>query len=311
MGKDNFRFEYDPVQALKNCPKLLGMELTQRGNKLEGGYYLNGDKHQWRRDKLKIFISQGTVWLSEEGGPSMSLQTWLINYGGAADYKEAIRMINGQSQSMTWNREVRQKMVESVKYVPWEAVRGAANYDLNKCSLFRWMCTMFPEERVREVWKRYNVTTDSHGNVVYWMVDENGRVLKDKRLLYLENGHRDKSFIPGSQYRNADGYTGRCYFGANLPDDGKTTFILESEKSCLLAALYYGDRRFLATGGKSKLTEVGDKILLIPDMDAIEEWGKKGEILPWWEKWGIPTEQIPKTADIGDMIEWKVLHNQK
>lgn len=309
MGKERFRFEYDPVAALKNCPKLLGMELTQRGQKLEGGYYLNGDKHQWRRDKLKIFISQGTVWLSEEGGPSMSLQTWLINYGGAADYKEAIKMINGQSQTIKYDREFRQKAEEVVKYVPWEAIRGAANYDLNKCSLFRWMCTLFPEEKVREVWKEYNVTTDSHGNVVYWYVNQQNKVLFDKRIFYKEDGHRDKTFFPGRQYRVRDGYSEHCFFGACLPDDGKRAFICESEKTALLGRLFYG-RRFLATGGKSNIREVDANVLLLPDMDARIAWEEKGEVWPWWEKWGLPIEQIPDHADIGDMIVWKQLNTK-
>lgn len=310
MSKEHFRFEYDPVVALKNCPKLLGMELTQHGRKLEGGYYLNGDRHQWRKDKLKIFISQGTVWLSEEGGPSMSLQTWLVNYGGAADYKEAISMINGQKQSITYDREVRQKAEVAVKYVPWEAVRGAANYDLRKCSLFNWMCTLFPEEKVREVWKKYNVTTDSHSNCVYWVVDKDNHVLFDKRILYKEDGHRDRTFFPGRQYRVADGYSGRCYFGEHVVDPAKKVYVVESEKSVLLIDLTYG-RQAVATGGKNNLRDLKPNMVLLPDYDsARDEWEAKAkeagvEVWPWWEKWGLPIEQIPDHSDIGDMIVWK------
>lgn len=310
MGKDGFRFEYDAYQAMANAPKLLGMELVRRGKQLEGQYYLNGDRHAYRRDKLKVYVSGGSVWVSEEGGESVSLVNWLMKYGGAADVNEAIRMIKGQSQAITWNHEVRERAVQEVKYVPWEAVRGAAEYDLNKCSLFRWMCTMFPEEKVREVWKEYNVTTDSHGNCVFWYQDRAGHYLFDKRILYKEDGHRDRTFFPGRQYRVADGYSGRCYFGANLPDDGKKFFILESEKSCLLARLYY-KRRFLATGGKNNLREIEPGIILCPDMDARMVWEEKGEVWPWWEKWGIPVEQIPEHADLGDMIEWKMSRNKK
>lgn len=310
MGKDNFRFEYDAYQAMKNAPKLLGMELVQRGKQLEGPYYLNGDRHPYRKDKLKIYIQNGTVWVSEEGGECVSLTTWLLNYGGAADFKEAMKMINGQSQALSWNHEVRQKAVAELRYVPWEAVNGAAAYDLNKCSLFRWMCTLFPEDKVREAWREYNVTTDSHGNVVYWYVNQQNKVLFDKRIFYKEDGHRDRNFFPGRQYRVRDGYSDRCYFGAHLPDDGKKAFILESEKSCLLARLYYG-RRFLATGGKGNLREIDKNVLLLPDMDSREEWSSKGEVWPWWEKFGVPIEQIPDHADIGDLIAIKQLNNKK
>ena len=64
MGKDSFRFEYDAYAAFRNCPKILGMELTQRGKQLEGGYYLTGEPHPYRKDKLKVYIQNGTVWVS-------------------------------------------------------------------------------------------------------------------------------------------------------------------------------------------------------------------------------------------------------
>lgn len=303
MGKgDLYRGQYDPVVALRNTPKLLGMELVQHGQGLQGGYYLNGDKHAYRRDKLKVFVSRGSVWISEEGGRCLSLPQWLIEFGGAADFKEALGMINGESQAICWNREVRRKADPKVQYVDPAALEGARQYDLAKCPLFRWMCTLFPEEKVREAWARYNVTTDSHGNAVFWYVDQNGKILFDKRILYKDDGHRDKSFFPGRQFRVGDGYSGRCYFGACIPDDGRKAFICESEKSAILASLYYGGRRFLATGGKGNLRGVEPNMMLVPDMDARMEWEEKGEVWPWWEKWGVPLDRIPDHADIGDMI---------
>ena len=260
MGKeDRFRGQYDPVAALRNAPKLLGMELEKHGSGLQGGYYLNGDRHAFRKDKLKVFIGKGSVWVSEEGDRCISLQQWLVEFGGAADYREALKMINGESQAIVWNREVREKAVPKMRYVDPAALQGARQYDLEKCSLFRWMCTLFPEEKVREAWDRYNVTTDSHGNAVFWYVDQDGRVLYDKRILYKEDGHRDKSFFPGRQYRVADGYSGRCFFGANVAEDGRKSFIVESEKTALLGYLYYG-RRFLATGGKGNLRDIEDRV---------------------------------------------------
>ena len=306
MGKeDRFRGQYDPVVAMRNAPKLLGMELTKHGTSLQGGYYLNGERHAYRKDKLKVFIGKGSVWVSEEGDRCISLQQWLVEFGGAADYKDALRMINGESQAIVWNRGFRRQSEAKVQFVDPSALEGAKQYDLHKCSLFRWMCTMFPEEKVREAWNAYNVTTDSHGNAVFWYVDQNGNVLYDKRILYKEDGHRDKSFFPGRQYRVGEGYSGKCYFGACLVGDGRKSFVVESEKSALLGYLFYNGRRFLATGGKGNLRTVEPDMLLMPDMDARIEWEEKGDVYPWWEKWGIPMDQVPDHADIGDMIVWK------
>lgn len=310
MSKDKYRFAYDPMATMQNVPALLGMELTPHGRELQGGYYLNGDRHPYRRDKLKVFIGRGSIWISEEGGRCVSLPQWLIEFGGASDFKDALRIIKGQPQSITWNRDLRERVMPKVQYVSGDILEAAKRYDLRKCPLFRWMCTLFPEDRVRDAWEKYNVTTDSHGNTVYWYVDQKGKILYDKRIAYKEDGHRNKEFFPGRQYRVADGYSGKCYFGASLPDDGKKAFIVESEKSAILGYLFYG-RRFLATGGKANLREVDRRMLLLPDMDARKEWEEKGEVWPWWEKWGIPLEGIPDHADIGDMIAAKLCASGK
>lgn len=307
MGK--FDFAYDPVAAMGNCGKLLGMELRQNGKGLQGGYYINGEPHPFRRDKLKVFISRGSVWVSEEGGRCISLPSWLIEFGGAADYKDALKMINGQEQAIHWNGEMRERMSQRVQYIGKDVLEAAKRYDLRKCSLFVWMCCLFPEERVMDAWEKYNVTTDAHGNAVFWYVDQNGRILYDKRILYKADGHRDKSFFPGRKYRVADGYCGRCYFGACLECDGRKSFIVESEKSAILGYLYYG-RRFMATGGKGNLRTIEPGMILCPDMDARMEWDERGELWRWWEKWPSG-ETVPDHADIGDMVERRILNNSK
>lgn len=291
---------YRVHKVFDQIPSILGMDLVLRGQKWEGPYYLNGDRHAYRRDKLKVAKWKGDIWLFEEGGSCMSLTTWLVNNGRASDYWDAIRLLEGERQPFVYDAKTRQKTPE-LRYISPDVLAGARGYDLNKCNLFRWMCRMFPEERVRAVWERYNVTTDSHGNCVYWYTDQNGHILFDKRILYKEDGHRDKGFFPGRQYRVADGYTGKCYFGANtVPESGKI-YVCESEKTAILVNLMYG-RTALATGGKNNLRDVDKRMLLLPDMDAIEEWSAHGEVWPWWEKWGKPIDEIPDHADIGDMI---------
>lgn len=300
---------YRVARAFERIPEITGLTLTRHGNKWQGGYYLDGTRHAYRRDKLKAVQWKNDIFLFEEGGRGMSLVNWLQQYGGASDYWHAISIIEGESRGFSWDKGYRKKEDE-VKYVSKDVLRGAKAYDLRKCNLFNWMCKMFPEESVREVWDKYNVSTDSKGNTVFWYVNQDGKILFDKRILYGDDGHRRKDFFPGRQYRVGDGYTERCYFGACLADDGRKAFIVESEKSALLAALYYKGRRFLATGGKGNLREIESDMMLVPDMDARMEWEEKGEVWPWWEKWGIPIEQIGGHADIGDMIEWKMLHNK-
>lgn len=311
MGKsDSYRFAYDPVAALRNAPKLMGMELRECGqNKLCGGYYINGDAHPWRRDKLKVFIGRGCVWVAEEGGQVLSLPNWLIQYGGCADFKDALKVIKGESQSMDWN-EHRVRFKESeVKYISKDVLDAAKRYDLGRCPLFRWFCGMFPEERVREAFDRYNVTTDGRGLAVFWVVDQFGRILHDKRIRYMEDGHRDKGFGGTREYRTADGYTGRAFFGSHLiPACGDSDILVtESEKSAIALYLVTG-RTVVATAGKNNLREKNARFLCYPDLDAVDEWTATGNRIAEWWNLADGIIQLGPTDDVCDFIE-KAINN--
>jgi hypothetical protein len=297
---------YDVRRVFEDIPALMGLDLVRRGDHWEGGYYLTGDTHPFRRDKMKVTKWGNDIWVHEEGGESVPIRRWLVEYGGCGDAVDALRRLRGHQVAVRYERPA--PRAEEVRHVSPDAVSGAAAYDLGGCALFRWMCGLFPEDRVREVWGEYCVTTDGHGNCVYWYRDAEGSFLYDKRICYGADGHRDRSFFPGRVYRVGDGYTGRCYFGDHLPADGRGTYIVESEKSALLCRLYYG-RRFVATGGKGNLRAVPEGAVLLPDVDAVEEWGAKGRVWPWWERWGV--SGVPPHADIGDMVVWKILHNRK
>lgn len=268
-----------------------------------GGYYLTGEQHSYRRDKMKVAIYNGDIWVHEEGGVSQSLATWLVNNGRAADYREAYRILDCKGKPLDVQRFFEKRKVVA-SYVPRSVVDAMGQFDLRKCPLFRWMCTLFPEDRVREVWKMYNVTTDTKGNAVYWYVDAEGRVCYDKRCRYGEDGHRDKSFGGTREYRTADGFTARPYFGAHLVKEGEEVRLCEAEKSALLYTLATS-KVMLATGGKGNLKDVANA-KLYPDYDAREEWERKGSVVEWWQGWS----ECGATSDIGDLIEWKVKNGE-
>lgn len=300
MGKDSFRFMYDPVAALRKAPELMGMELRECGvNKLCGGYYITGEKHAFRREKLKIYIWKGQVFVSEEGGQTMSLPNWLIQYGGCADFKEALAVIKGQPQAIEWNREYREKVVQKTLHVSPDVLIGAKAYDLNLSPLFRHMCKLFGEQKVREVWDKYCVTATSKHGTCFWYLNQDGQICHDKIVWYGEDGHRVKTLPMSRQYRLYDGYNEKPMFGSHLK--GEIKGILESEKSCLYAACFHGGV-WLATGGKNALKDAGN-IPLYPDRDAEEEWSKLGECVDWYSDW----PECGEHSDLGDKIEWQLL----
>ena len=294
------RHIYNVLRAFEQVPSIMGLDLTRKRNDMWwGGYYLTGEQHSYRRDKMKVAIYNGDIWVHEEGGVSQSLATWLVNNGRAADYREAYRILDCKGKPLDVQRFFEKRKVVA-SYVPRSVVDAMGQFDLRKCPLFRWMCTLFPEDRVREVWNMYNVTTDSQQNAVFWYSDSEGRIAFDKRIAYKEDGHRDKNHFPPREYRTADGFTARPYFGAHLVKDGEEVNIVESEKTALACACYLGGT-WLACGGKNNLKDVANA-KLYPDYDAYEEWSAKGTCVPWFEGW----HECGATSDIGDLIEWKV-----
>lgn len=298
------RHIYNVLRAFEQVPSIMGLDLTRKRNDMWwGGYYLTGEQHSYRMDKMKVAIYNGDIWVHEEGGVSQSLATWLVNNGRATDYREAYRILDCKGKPLDVQRFFEKRKVVA-SYVPRSVVDAMGQFDLRKCPLFRWMCTLFPEDRVREVWKMYNVTTDSKGLAVFWYADSQGRIAYDKRVAYKEDGHRDKSFGGTREYRTADGFTARPYFGAHLVKEGEEVRICEAEKSALLGALALGGT-WLACGGKNNLKDVANS-KLYPDKDAYDEWSHKGECVPWFEGW----HECGATSDIGDLIEWQIRHNQ-
>lgn len=298
------RHIYNVLRAFEQVPSIMGLDLTRKRNDMWwGGYYLTGEQHSYRRDKMKVAIYNGDIWVHEEGGVSQSLATWLVNNGRAADYREAYRILDCKGKPLDVQRFFEKRKVVA-SYVPKSVVDAMGKFDLRKCPLFRWMCTLFPEDRVREVWKIYNVTTDSQQNAVFWYADSEGRIAFDKRIAYKEDGHRDKNHFPPREYRTADGFTSRPYFGAHLVKEGEEVNIVESEKTALACACYLGGT-WLACGGKNNLKDIANA-KLYPDYDAREEWSHKGSVVEWWQDWN----ECGETSDIGDLIEWKVKNNQ-
>lgn len=297
--KKEYINDIDWIRVFQRVPEITGLDLTLRGKAWEGRYYINTEPHPYKADKLKIKLYNGCVWLHEQGGASMSIVTWLTLYGGAADYKHAYQIIRGKDKPLIQKPEFVAKK-EQVNHVSPDVIQGAKAYDLNKCPLFRWMCTIFPENHVREVWDRYNVTTDNYGNAVFWYTDADGKICYDKIIKYLESGKRDKTYGGSRKFKTADGYTARPYFGAHLVEKGLPVNIVESEKSCLICCLYYGGV-WLATGGKSNLKDVSEECILWPDMDAIAEWQSKGNIKEWWLN-----QDVGEHDDIADLIVRKL-----
>lgn len=301
------RYSYDIHSVWQRVPELMGLsEMKLSGTQWEGPYYIDGGVHRWRADKLKVYRKGRVIRVSEEGGDDLSLVAWMCAYGGYADELSALKVLR-QECPISWGGGVSvARSVPEMRFVPEEDVRASRLFPLEKCPLFVWMTGLFGESSVRSVWDEYGVASDGRGEAVFWYRDAEGKCLHDKRIRYCSDGHRDKTSGASRRYRVRDGYSGRCLFGAHLYHPGTRVYVVESEKTALLFRLRYG-RLCLATGGKGGIRcveAIKDSVMLLPDMDARDEWARYGEVRPWWEK--VPVEG--EKWDIGDSIVLEMLN---
>lgn len=294
--------------VMQHVPEIMGMELTWHKDSWEGRYYINGERHAYKRDKLKIKKwvdrdGQLGIWVHEQGGESMSLQTWLVNYGGCADYRSAFSVMRFNSVPDCNRPSPKLRQVAAGNYVMEVEWARYSIYELDRCYLYTWMCRLFGEERVAAVWKRYRVTTNDIGDVIFWYIDTDGRICHDKIVRYRFNGKRDHNFGGSRVFTTARGYTNRTLFGAHLitaEESGVKIWLCESEKTALLCSCVWPERIFVATGGKNNLRDVDERFILLPDIDAASEWHEKagsGSVFEWWKG-----HEVGEKDDIGDLI---------
>ena len=148
--------------------------------------------------------------------------------------------------------------------------------------------------RLQQTLWMYCVGGWKDGRVVFWQIDHNGIPRAAKLMRYLSDGHRKKDEHPGWIY-NQDGCRQQLdpehheiikpLFGSHLLNSHPNAVvnIVESEKTAIIMANYYGDpdtQLWLACGGLKHLQldslqpliDQGRTIWLWPDKDGREAW---------------------------------------
>lgn len=166
--------------------------------------------------------------------------------------------------------------------------------DHSKNNLFRYLEHALPKGLVTKALADYRVgtylgkRTEMHGAAFFWLIGADGGIRTGHAIYYKENGKRIKESDDAA--RSCDNLwahhavTGKSssaleinepFFGEHLlplhPE--KVVAIVESEKTALIASMFYPGMIWLATGGKDKLTRRkmravrGRHVVLYPDLD--------------------------------------------
>ncbi len=161
-----------------------------------------------------------------------------------------------------------------------------------------WLCGLpWDDEqlaRLQQTLWMYCVGGWKDGRVVFWQIDHTGVPRSAKLMKYMPDGHRDKTQHPGWIY-NQDGCRQQLdpdhhtilkpLFGSHLLNRYPKAVIniVESEKTAIIMANYYGDfdsQIWLACGGLQwlqldkfqPLIDQGRTIWLWPDKDGRNDW---------------------------------------
>jgi len=317
-------------RVFESLETIMGFPLTRKGSRYFAPRYLSGEISP-RRDKMAAFLTrdiQPVIMIVECGGDCIPLYQWMIKYGGCADYAEAHRKLLNLDRSNIIIPEERFRPEIPTKYVYQSVVRDTEMYRKQHGDNFsRWLSGLVGTERAAATLDMYRVgsvktrvpkMTDGVVGfldtevTIFWYINAEGLVAYDKRVLYNPDGHRNHDYTGRRHYKIDDGFNSRTLYGCNTLEHREyeeRIFIVEAEKSAVLARAYYGAGRgiWLACGGMTNLRheDLRGGEVLIADFDAWPLWSKKFtecSVPRWWET----TEgYIPGAKhDIADMIEY-------
>lgn len=297
-----------------SLPEIMGLDLRMHGHKWYGKYRIDGSPHT-RWDKLVIQIGKkdGQPIVLEQGGESCTLWSWLSKYANMKNSEIFSRLTGAERKPLVFDDD---EYVGPVRYVePWQYIDQGGMVDSWHCPLFLYLSSIYGNDRVSHAFKKYNVSTGMkrRDNGVlgtrFWFIDRKGRICHDKTMFYGKDGHRLKDCPPMRMYKKKWGFSDDCFFGEDSLLQGRPVFVVESEKTAIIASLEYPGYNWVASAGKNCLSHLnrldGFDVYLVPDVDAVEEWSKFGKIWDWWRRCGM---KVGAKWDIGDFLLAKRLN---
>ena len=210
-------------------------------------------------------------------------------------------------------------------FIPAEYV--TYSLDLHLRSQFQaHLCRIINDvHRIVDAAKMYALGVTKDDGVIYWLIDEQGRVRSGKIMHYLYNGHRDKDkdgdMTNWTHWKMkqdgrlpADWQLTQCLFGAHLlprfPD--KTVALVESEKSAVIASIVLPQYLWVSCGGKMNLEAgqkhlalKGRKVVMFPDTDL------NGETYAFWSQKAAGWREKGFDVQVSDLLEKTATAAQK
>ena len=182
-----------------------------------------------------------------------------------------------------------------------------------------------PEQAERAA-ELYHLGAMRDGSVIYWQIDEQGRLRDGKIMLYGPDCHRLKDhgalwmgWLMRYKLRGADGKfllpqeweAVHCLFGQHLLSE-ELVCVVEAEKTAVILSQLQPDKLWLAAGGESQLNVdklaalKGHRVILYPDTDPD---GKT--YAAWLSIANEARRQLAINVSVSDLLETFASPDQK
>lgn len=178
-------------------------------------------------------------------------------------------------------------------FIPIDIFKASLkNHESNHFITF--LIDLFGIENTRGLISRYFIATSMYwqGATVFWQIDVSGKIRTGKIMLYSPTtGKRVKEPFfhinwVHSVLKMPEFELRQCLFGEHLLlDKTKHVAIVESEKTAIIASVYFPQFIWLAVGSinnlKAEICKVlaGRKVTLFPDLNGFEKWSSKAKEL--------------------------------
>jgi hypothetical protein len=156
------------------------------------------------------------------------------------------------------------------------------------------LIALFGKERAENLVNKYHIGTTKNAETVFYQVDLQGNVRTGKVMKYNlidstqtalgRDCKRDKTTFPNwvhSKLKLENFNLNQCLFGEHLINENQTIAVVESEKSAVIASVYFPQFVWVASGGKEGLgidklkVLKGKSVILFPDLNGFEKWNLK------------------------------------
>jgi len=205
------------------------------------------------------------------------------------------------SQPVTYKPRIAAPQPKPASFIPVEIFKASLQaYSDNNFVLY--LKTLFGFEVCKELVKRYCIGTSKHWNgaTVFWQIDAQHKIRTGKIMLYNPTtGKRVKKPFNHinwvhSALKLPEFELRQCLFGEHLLNDKtKPVAIVESEKTAVIASVYFPKFIWLAVGSLTNLNAEkcsvlkGRSVTLFPDLNGFEKWSAKARELKHIAKFSV------------------------